>query len=64
MTGIRLKFPCRNLTTVIKNVNQLDNYAKNMMKKYVLQYYNLNQRPVFADISLKQLFVSVPLLTE
>ena len=37
------KFPCRNLTTVTKNINQLDNNAKNRMNEYTLQYYNLNR---------------------
>jgi hypothetical protein len=37
------KFPCRNLTTVIKNINKLDKHAKNRMNEYTLQYYNINQ---------------------
>ena len=37
------KFPCRNVTTVIKNINQLDKHAKNKMNQYTLHYYNLNQ---------------------
>jgi hypothetical protein len=62
--GIRWKFPSRNLTTVIKNVNQLDKYARNRRNDYALQYYNLNQWPAFADISFKQLSVNVPLLAD
>ena len=62
--GIRWKFPSRNLTTVIKNVNQLDKYARNRRNDYALQYYNLNQWPAFADISFKQLSVNVPSLAD
>ena len=37
------KFPSRNLTTVFKDINQLDKHAKNRMNEYTLQYYNLTQ---------------------
>ena len=47
---------------MIKNVNQLDEYAKNRRNEYTFQYYNLNQWPAFADISFKQLSVNVHLL--